>query len=394
MELSASQKEWRDQVCAFAQETVAPQAATWDRQERTSEEAIRELAARGYLGTIAPGKYLGAGLTMVEFGLLNEELGRACSSLRSLLTVHSMVIQAIAKWGDEKQRQKWLPLLARGEAIAAFALTEPQAGSNAHEIQATATEHGDEFVLTGHKKWITFGQRADLFLVFARGTAGAGAFLVEKDRPGLKVFPIRGMLGLRGAMLADLHLEECRIPRCSLVGRMGSGIAHVAGFALDNGRYSVAWGAVGVAQACLDASIQYAAGRTQFGVVLKDHQLVQRMITRMVATVEASRLLCLDAGRMKDNRAFSSVLQTSIAKYFSSLTAMQAASDAVQIHGANGCSHNFPVERYFRDAKIMEIIEGSTEIQEITIAQSYSQAAWQRLERIAATPATAHDSNG
>lgn len=388
MELTPFQKDWRDQARTFANDLAVPQAALWDQQEFMSPAIIRALAVRGYLGAIVSQKYQGLGASMIEFGLLNEELGRACSSLRSLITVHSMAAQAIAKWGDHQQRQKWLPLLASGEAIAAFALTEAQAGSNANEIQTRAVDCEDGFVLTGHKKWITFGQRADVFLVFSQSAAGPCAFLVEKDCPGLRTVPVQGMLGLRGAMLADLHLQECRVSRKSLIGKPGSGISHIASFALDLGRYSVAWGAVGIAQASLDASLEYTAGRRQFGAALKDQQLIQRMVAQMVVTTEASRLLCFDAGRARDNRDVSSVLQTSMAKYFASLTAMQAASHAVQIHGANGCSRNFPVERYFRDAKIMEIIEGSTEIQEITIAQSSYQVMDSRMGQSIASAAT------
>jgi glutaryl-CoA dehydrogenase (non-decarboxylating) len=310
---------------------------------------------------------------MVEFGLLNEELGRGCSSLRSLLTVHSMAALAIWRWGTEEQKAQWLEKLGQGQAIGAFALTEPEAGSDAREIRTEAVASGDDFLLSGHKKWITFAQIADLFLVFARSQRGPCAFLMERNTPGLVISPVHGMLGTRASMMAELRLEECRVRKQNMIGAPGFGLSHVASSALDCGRYSVACGSVGIAQACLEACLRYTGRRKQFGALLRDHQLVQRMIARMVVGVRAARLLCYNAGQLKDAGDPASMIETSIAKYFACTTAAKIARDAVQIHGANGCSSEYPVQRFYRDAKIMEIIEGSNEIQEITIAQSASQ---------------------
>ncbi len=308
-------------------------------------------------------------MDMVTFGLLNEELGRGCSSLRSLLTVHSMVIQAVQRWGRREIKERWLPKLASGEAIGAFALSEPDVGSDASAIQARATATPEGYLLNGRKKWITSGQIADLFLVFARYEERPCAFLVERERAGLTILPLKGLLGLRASMPAELHFQQCLIPKSSLVGGEGFGVSAVAASALDLGRYSVACGCVGLAQACLDAVLSYTENRRQFGVELKEHQLVQQMVTNMLVTVQAARLLCYHAGALKDQGDPRMIMQTWSAKYFASRTAMRAASDAVQLHGANGCSNAYPVQRYFRDAKIMEIIEGSTQIQQVTIAR-------------------------
>ncbi|MEO1374368.1 MAG: acyl-CoA dehydrogenase family protein, partial [Cyanobacteria bacterium J06635_10] len=317
-----------------------------------------------------PQEYGGKGMDMITYGILNEEIGRGCSSVRSLLTVHNMVSQALCKWGNKSQKEYWLPKLASGEIIAAFALSEPNVGSDAKSVETTATLAGDAYVLNGKKKWITYGQIADVFLVFAKCEGKPTAFLVEKNSPGLCVKPMSGILGIRASMTAELHFDNCHIPVENKIGKLGFGFSYIASYALDYGRYSVAWGSVGIAQACLSACIKYTNERKQFGVYLKEHQLIRQKITQMIANVKAARLLCYQAGYLKEINNPNSITETSIAKYFASTVATKIANDAVQIHGGNGCSSEYPVERYLRDSKVMEIIEGSTQIQEITIAES------------------------
>jgi alkylation response protein AidB-like acyl-CoA dehydrogenase len=370
MELNSQQQRLRAEFRQFVDAHVVPEANSWDRQELMPPEVVRQLADLGYLGAVLASKDGGTGLGSVEFGLLNEELGRGCSSLRSLLTVHSMVALTISRWGTQALKSQWLEKLGQGQAIGAFALTEAEAGSDAREIRTEAIESGDDFVLTGHKKWITFGQTADLFLVFAKSQRGHCAFALERNAPGLVISPVHGMLGTRASMIAELRFDQCRVPKQNMVGAPGFGLSHIASSALDCGRYSVAWGCVGIGQACLESCLQYAGQRKQAGVLLREHQLIQQMITQMVAGVKAARLLCRHAGRLRDAGDPDSIIETSIAKYFASRTAVEITRDAVQIHGANGCSSEYPVERFYRDAKIMEIIEGSNEIQEITIAQN------------------------
>jgi glutaryl-CoA dehydrogenase (non-decarboxylating) len=369
LELTSQQKNAQAEFREFVDAEVVSQANQYDQQEYTPSDLVQKFAQKRYLGAVLPKEFGGEAMDMITYGLLNEEIGRGCSSLRSLLTVHCMVSHALCKWGNKSQKNYWLPKLASGEIIAAFALSEPNVGSDAKSVETTATLSGDAYILNGHKKWITYGQIADVFLVFAQCEGKPSAFLVEKNSPGLSIKPIFGMLGVRASMLAELQLNDCRIPQENLVGRLGFGFSYVASSALDYGRYSVAWGSVGIAQACLSACIRYTSDRKQFGVYLKEHQLIRQMITNMIANIKAARLLCYQAGYLKEIGDPSSIIETSIAKYFTSTIASQVASDAVQIHGGNGCSSEYPVERYLRDAKIMEIIEGSTQIQQVTIAE-------------------------
>ena len=371
LELTAEQRAARDEFRAFTAVEIAPHAGRWDRQATLPGELIGRLRERGYLGSNVPAEHGGRGRDMITYGLLTEEIAKGCSSVRSLLTVHDMVAQAIRRWGSPAQRERWLPLLARGEILGALALSEPNAGSDAKSVETTAREEGGAWVLDGRKKWTTCGQIAGLFLVLARaGEQPEGnltAFLVERETPGLAVRPLAGITGTRASMLAELFFEGCRVPRENLIGRPGFGLSAVISAALEHGRYSVAWGAVGLGQACLDASRAYAAERRQFGVPIADHQLIRRLLADMIVEVRAARLLCLRAGWLRDAGDPGAAGEIMVAKYYASTMAARAAAAAVQIHGANGCSEEYPVERYLRDSRVLEIIEGSTQIQQITI---------------------------
>ncbi|HEX9945443.1 MAG TPA: acyl-CoA dehydrogenase family protein [Thermoanaerobaculia bacterium] len=367
LELSAEQRAARAEFRAFAAAEVAPHADRWDREGAIPPELIGRLRERGYLGSNVSPQYGGCGRDMITYGLLTEEIARGCSSVRSLLTVHDMVAHAIHRWGSREQKETYLPRMARGEVLGALALSEPNAGSDAKSVETTAADGGDVWVLNGRKKWITGGQIAGLFLAFAQVDGQPAAFLVEREAPGLTVQPLQGIVGTRASMLAELLFADCRVPKGQLVGRPGFGISHVAAAALEQGRYSVAWGAVGIVQACLDACRTYAAERRQFGAPLADHQLIRAMLTDMIVGVRAARLLCLRAGWLRDAGDPGAFMETMAAKYFASRLATRAANDAVQIHGANGLSEDYPVARYLRDARVTEIIEGSTQIQQITI---------------------------
>ncbi len=378
IELTARQQQRKARFQELADEHIAPVAGDLDRSEAITTDVVRPLARAGLLGSFLPTEYGGRNLDMISYGILHEEIGKACSSTRSLLTVHDMVAEAVFRLGGAKLRREWLPILASGERIGAFALTEPEAGSDAGSIQTTAVQDGDDYILNGRKKWISFAQLADVFLVVARvGHEGPiGGFLVPAGTPGLTITPIKGMLGLRAAMLGELNFTDCRISSSSRVGpaKMPSGL--VVATALQLGRYSVAWGCVGIGEACLESSFRYSDKREQFGVPISKHQLIRRMLTDMLTDVRAARLLCYEAGYIAQHRRPGAVEATLIAKYFSSRMATRVAGDAVQIHGASGASTEQPVERYFRDARMMEIIEGSTEIQQISIpkygAQKYA----------------------
>lgn len=393
IELTHEQERNQLDFRLFATEHVAPHAASHDRTQKVSNELLSKVVAAGYLGSFLPKEYGGRGLDMISYGLLHEELGKACSSLRCLLTVHDMVALAIHKWGSDMLRERWLPRLARGEVIGAFAVSEPGAGSDANSVDTNASLSNRTYLLNGTKKWITFGQIADVYLVVAKSGGRATALLVERGTPGLEFKPLDGMLGMRGTMLAQLNFKDCAVPQENIVGREGFGLSSVAFTALGLGRYTIAWGSLAIAQASLNACLQYAATRKQFSVPLRDHQLIQKMISEMITNTTAARLLCYQAGYLKDLNDPRELAETFAAKYFASTIAMKAALDAVQIHGANGCSGDYPVERYLRDAKIMEIIEGSSQIQEIMISklgfQEYERQVLEEenLEHLKAVPA-------
>jgi glutaryl-CoA dehydrogenase (non-decarboxylating) len=374
MELGPAQERARAAFAAFADREIAPNAGEWDRASATPREVIARMAAEGYLGAVVPKEQGGSGMDWVTFGLLNEELGRACSSIRSLVTVHSMASWAVLRWGSRAQKEHWLPRLGSGDAIGAFALSEPNVGSDAGAVETTAALDGDAYVLTGTKKWTTYGQIVDVFLVFARTEEGKPlALLVERGTPGLDVRPLRGITGTRASMLAELHFTGARVPKEARVAGPGFGLA-VAMSVLEIGRYSVACGCAGIARACLDASLAYASARVQYGAPIGEHQLVQRMLANMAADWRAAHWLCMRAGFLRDAGDPAAGPETFVAKYFASTAATRAALDAVQVHGANGCSEEYPVERYLRDSRVMEIIEGSTQIQQVTIARDELRA--------------------
>ncbi len=368
LELSAAQRDARERCRQFVAEWVAPHAGEWDRAGRMPPQVIDQVRQRGYLGSHLAPQLGGGGLDPIAYGLITEQIGRGCSSLRSLLTVHDMVSEAIRRWGSPYLKREVVPRLARAELLAALALSEPDVGSDAASVQTVAERDGDAYVLHGRKRWITFGMVADLFLVFARCGGQVAAFAVPADAAGLTRQPITTVVGTRASHLAELTFDGCRVAPEHLVGRVGFGFTHVALTALDHGRYSVAWGAVGIAQACLDACLAYTAERQQFGKPIAGHQLVQQKLTRMIVDVRAARLLCCRAGYQRSIGAPDAAGETLIAKYHASRAATSAANDAVQLHGANGLSQDYPVERYLRDAKVTEIIEGSTQIQEVAIA--------------------------
>ncbi|CAM4477031.1 MULTISPECIES: acyl-CoA dehydrogenase family protein [Paenibacillus] len=368
VELNAEQLMWQEQFKDFVDSEIIPYASLNDSEERIHPELLAKITEAGYLGSMLPKEYGGMELDNITIGILNEEVGRGCSSVRSLLTVQGMVGLAILRWGTEQQRQYWLPALATGTTLGSFGLTEPSVGSDAKSIETTAVLDGDEYILNGHKKWITMGQLADVFLILAQCENKPTAFIVERDSIGFSVEPMSGLLGARASMIAELKMDSCRIPKENLLGQVGTGLSHVALPCLDYGRYTIACGCVGLAKACLDASVHYANSRIQFGRAIRENQMIQKMITEMSVNMKAARMLCYRAGYLRDVGDPESIMETWTAKYFASTMVNKVASDAVQIHGANGCHRDYPVERYYRDARINEIIEGTTQMHEILIA--------------------------
>lgn len=372
--LTKEQQQKQKEFHMFAQSNVRPLAYQIDQKEFIPSELIAEIAQRGYLGAHMPCQYGGEEMDMITYGLLNKELGAACSSTRSLLTVHGMVEQAISRWGTQEQKKFWLPDMVSGKKLGAFGLTEPDYGSNASGISTAAISSGQDYILNGTKLWTSFGQVADVFLLFANLQREKTAFLVPRNTKGLSIYPIKGLLGLRGTMSARLVLNNCKIPKENLLGRVGAGISHIALDALNFGRYTVAWGCIGLIQACLQETVKYAKQRRQFGHTLSMYQLVQKMIADMSVKHSAARLLCIHAGLLLENGEPDCIQEICKAKYFSAGAAQKSASDAVQVHGANGCSAEFAVSRYYRDAKIMEIIEGTSQMHEIMIASQEMKA--------------------
>jgi alkylation response protein AidB-like acyl-CoA dehydrogenase len=368
-DLTREQVEARESFKAFVDQHIVPNAGTYDRDEALTPGIIHALARERYLVATLPVETGGAGLNMVSYALLIEEIGRGCGSVRNLVSVQGMVAHAIMKAGNQAQREHWVPRIAAGEVLAAFALSEPEVGSDARNINTSATHTNDGYVLNGAKRWVSFGQTADLFLTFASLNGETAAFLVERGTPGLAAKPISGLLGLRASQLAELSFHDCLVPSVNLLGTGSFAFQMIATPALDYGRFGTACGCVGLGEACLTASLAYTRQRTQFGVPLYRHQLVQQKLTDMITDVDAARLLCRRAAHSRDNRVPDAVRQTLVAKYYASKMAYRVAGDAVQLHGANGCSPDYSVERYLRDAKVQEIIEGTSQIHQIQIAQ-------------------------
>jgi alkylation response protein AidB-like acyl-CoA dehydrogenase len=374
--------ELRKEFVAFSDTRLRDQAADFDREEKIPDDVVAAVAAAGYLGSQAPVERGGRGLDMAAYGVLHEQVGRGCASVRSLMTVHDMVVEAVLKLGSEQVRDRWLPVLLTEGNVAAFALSEPGAGSDVASIATTARAQGGGFVLDGTKRWISFAQIADVFLVVARleESGELGGFVVPRDTAGLRIEPIFGMLGLRASMLGELILDGCLVPEEARVGARSMPGALIAGTPLQLGRYGVAWGSIAIAQACLEASYRYAESRQQFGESIANHQLIARKLTDMTVETQAARLLSERAGELLDAASPEAVGATLMAKYYASRTAVAVATESVQIHGAVGVHSAAPVERWFRDARMMEIIEGSTEIQQLMIARR-ERVRWQREAR-------------
>lgn len=368
IELSLEQMKKQEEFKIFTKNIISPLAAKCDFEEKLDNNIIEALASKGYLGAMLPKKFHGMEFDQISIGMINEEIGKVCSSSRSLLTVHGMVALAIYRWGTEVQKKYWLPKMATGEIIGAFGLTEPNVGSDAKGIETTAELSENNYILNGTKVWITMGQIADIFLIFAKCDGKPTAFLVERKTQGVSVEPMKGLLGMRASMTAKITMDKCKIPKENLVGSEGTGLSHVAMTSLDYGRYTIAWGCVGLAEACLQQSLDYCKTRKQFQTHIGEHQLIKKMISEMIVNIKAARLMCLNAGYLREIGAPESIMETWNAKYFASRIANQISSDAVQIHGANGCCNKYDIERYYRDAKINEIIEGTSQIHEILIS--------------------------
>jgi len=364
--LTDQQKAKHAEFKNFVTLNVEPFAEAWDREQRIPDLMISTLAKSGYLGCSLPRDYGGQGWDIVTFGLLNEALGRGSSSLTGVLTVQAMVSMALLKWGTEEQKGRWLPSLAKGEMIAAFALTEPGAGSAIQSLvtEFTRSPKSDSLILNGNKKWITCAQLAEVFLVFGKLEQRSVACLVPRGAPGLDVEPIHDLMGFRSAGLAELTFNDVEVPSANIVGKPGFALSHVAPVGLQYGRISTACSGLGLLRGCFEESIGYAAVRKIAEKTVGEIGMIRSLIAKMGTDLEAGNFLCHNACRSEEDHVPEAFEKTLTAKYFTSRAAVRAASDAIQIRGASGCHESSPVSRYYRDAKLMEIIEGTTQIHE------------------------------
>lgn len=374
LELSEEQAAVRRLAREFTEREVTPYAAEWDRAESVDRAIVKKLGDLGFLGLTVPEEYGGSGGDHLSYVLVTEELGRGDSAVRGIVSVSlGLVAKTIAAWGTEEQKNVWLPRLCSGDALGCFGLTEPGTGSDAGNLTTRAVREGDSYVLGGSKMFITNGTWADVVLLFARtgeepGHRGVSAFLVPTDTPGLTRREIHGKLGLRGQATAELVLDEVRVPASAMLGPEGKGFS-VAMSALAKGRMSVAAGCVGIAQAALDAAVSYAAQREQFGRPIAHHQLVQELIADISVDVDAARLLTWRVADLID-RGLPFATESSTAKLFASEAAVRAASNALQVHGGYGYIDEYPAGKLLRDARVMTLYEGTSQIQKLLIGRA------------------------
>ncbi len=377
--LNDKQRERYAEFTAFVSKHVEPHARDWDRNQRVPAAAISSIAAAGYLGCTLPEKFGGMACDCVTFGLLNEAFGRGMSSLTDLLTVQAMVSMTLLRWGTDQQKERWLRSLAKGEVIGAFALTEPGAGSDLTNLKTEFTQRDGVLTVNGVKRWISFGQNADVFLVFGKLENAPLACLVERHAPGVQVTPIDDLMGFRAAGLAQIDFHQVEVSPDNVVGKPGFGFSHIAPIGLHYGRISTACSALGLLRACFEESVSRAATRELAQGKVGNLGVIQSMIAKMGTELEAGRLLCLSACAAEDDREPDAFAKALMAKFFVSKAVVRAASDAVQIHGASGCHEASPVARYYRDAKVMEIIEGTTQVHEQLLGRSFIEAAPKRV---------------
>lgn len=354
---------------AYIAEGVAPHADRWDSEQRIPRAVLADLAGLGLLGASVPAGEGGTGRTVAEWGEALESIGEASMSLLSVLTVHAMCAHAVARWGEAEARQEWLADLLAGRKLGGFALSEPGVGSDARAVATQLADGGEHWRVTGTKRWISASEMVDVFLVVGQTSQGPTAVLVPRESPGLTITPINGLLGFRAARQCELNFKAVVAPKRWTLAGEGMGFSHVANSALDVGRFCIACGATGLIRACVRASVDYARDRRQFGVTLSEHQLIQAMIADMTTSYQAASALWRQAAQSREEAQPGSIIETTTAKYFAATACSRAAHDAVQIHGANGCGPDYPVQRYFRDARVTELIEGSNQMQQIMIAR-------------------------
>ena len=374
VELTEEQEMIRAMAREFADKEVRPIAAEIDRDARFPRETVRRMGALGLLGMTIPPAYGGSGADAVSYVVAMEEIAKACASHAVILSVNnSLYCEPVYKYGSEEQRQRLLVPFVTGEKIGCFALTEPQAGSDATNQTTLAVRAGDHYVVNGRKVFVTSGRESSAALVFCQtgpgqGHGGISTLIIEAGTPGFLVPKVEEKLGLRASDTAEFLFEDCRVPVANRLGDEGLGFK-IAMSSLDSGRIGIAAQALGIAAGAYELAVAYARERRSFGVPIGQHQMVQWMLADMATAIDAARLLTLRAAALKDaKKPFGTA--AAMAKLFASETAMKATTDAIQVHGGYGYIKDFQVERYFRDAKITQIYEGTSQIQKLVIARS------------------------
>lgn len=374
--LTETQQEIQRAAREFAQQELAPRAAERDREGRFDPEMVRQFGELGFLGMMIPEEYDGLGLDTLSYLIALEEIAAADASAAVMMSVHnSLPTQMLLRWGTAAQKERFLRPMARGEILGAFALSEPEAGSDASSLRAQAVRDGHDWVLNGTKAWVTSGTHAGVIIAMARtdtpearrGSRGISAFVITPDLPGLRISKKEDKMGLRASPTVQLAFEDMRVPADRLLGEEGQGFIY-AMQSLDNGRLGIAAQATGIARAALEHSLAYAAERRQFGKAIREFQAIQFKLADMACRIEAARAVLHGAAMAKD-RGESTTLSGSMAKLLASEAAMWVTTQAVQIFGGYGYVTDYPVERLFRDAKVTEIYEGTSEVQRIVIAR-------------------------
>jgi butyryl-CoA dehydrogenase len=372
-ELTDEQRLISESAREFSDKEIAPRVRENDRAGRFDRELASKLGEIGYLGAPVAEEYGGRGLDYLSYGLIVEQVGRVDSSMRTVVSVQtSLVCGSIERWGTEEQRRTWLPRLCSGEALGCFALTEPDFGSDAASLRTRAKKTDSGWTITGNKMWISMGNVAEVALIFAQTDPekkhrGLACFLVPTASDGYSSQEIHGKLGLRSSDTAEISLDEVEVGDDAMLGEIGDGFK-IAMSALDNGRYSVAAGCVGICDGCVESSVSYAKERKQFGVPIGSFQLVQELIAEMIVRRDAARMLVWRAGDLK-NRGVRNTVETSIAKYYATEAAVDCANMAIQVHGGSGYVDDYPVERYLRDARVTTLYEGTSQIQKLIIGR-------------------------
>ncbi len=378
MMLTEEQQMTRDAVRAFVRNEIAPHAARWDRESTFPAEALAGLASLGCYGIVVPERWGGAGLDYVSLSVVLEEIAAGDGATSTIVAVNSLACSILLAWGSDEQKERWLRPLAAGRKLGAFCLTEPQAGSDASSLRTVAVRDGDHWVIDGVKQFITSGKTADVAIVFAVTERGAGkrgisAFIVPTDTPGYRVARLEEKVGQHASDTAQIAFERCRVPDAFRVGDEGQGY-RIALSGLEGGRIAIASQSVGMARAAFDAALRYSHERESFGVPIFEHQAVSFRLADMATNIEAARQLVHHAAQMKD-AGQPCLKEAAMAKLFASTVAESVCSDAIQIHGGYGYTTDFPVERIWRDARICQIYEGTSDIQRLLISRALATNA-------------------